>query len=288
MLLNSDLSRTTFSTSKAALFGLAGLAIIGFSNPVVAQENKVVAKVGAIEITLGDLDQAVTDLAQQLQNVPEAQRRARALDTLVDVYSLAQKATAEGLDKDPVVKRQLALLRARALHNNYFQNKIRPTIKDEAIKARYEKEVAGAETPQEVSARHILVKTEEEAKEIINELDGGADFVELAKAKSTGPSGANGGDLGYFGAGRMVPAFEQAAFAMEKGQYTKEPVKTQFGYHIIKVEDKRSQPAPTFEATKDQIQQLLMTEAYAETIKKTREEIGVQILDESLKVPENN
>ena len=288
MLQNYTSSKFLTSSSKAALMGIAGMLIVGFSTPVFAQENKVVAKVGAMEITMGDLDQAVRDLAQQLKDVPEAQRKARALDTLVDIFSLAQKAEAEGLEKDPETKRQLALLRARALHNSYFQKNIRPTVSEDAVKQRYDKEVVGAERQVEVSARHILVKTEEEAKAIIKELEGGADFIELAKAKSTGPSGANGGDLGYFGAGKMVPAFEKAAFALEKGAFTKEAVKTQFGYHIIKAEDKREQPAPAYEQVKSQIQQLLMTEAYAAAIKKTREDIGVEIMDEGLKVPENN
>ena len=141
-------------------------------------------------------------------------------------------------------------------------------------------------TPQqEVSARHILVKTEEEAKVIIKDLEAGKDFIELAKEKSTGPSGPNGGDLGFFGPGRMVPEFEQAAFKLEKGAFTKEPVKTQFGFHIIRVDEKRDQPKPTYEQSKQQIRQLMLTEAYGKAIEQSRTEVGVELLDESLKLP---
>jgi peptidyl-prolyl cis-trans isomerase C len=111
------------------------------------------------------------------------------------------------------------------------------------VKARYEQEVAAVPPEEEISARHILLETEEEAKALITELDAGKDFAELAKEKSTGPSAGNGGDLGYLTKGRMVPEFEAAAFALTPGQYGKEPVKTQFGWHVIKVEERRETSA---------------------------------------------
>ena len=286
MTLIQTTARTSFLTSKSALLGLTGLVALSFGGFALAQDAKVVAKAGAIEITAADLDQAMIDMRGDLQRIPEPQRRARALDTLIDIHILAQKAQKDGMDADPTMKRRLALLRARALHNGYFQKNVQPGVTEEQIKARYDKEVGSAVREQEVSARHILVKTEEEAKAIIAELAGGADFIELAKTKSTGPSGANGGDLGFFGKGRMVPAFEVAAFKLAKGEYTKEPVKTNFGYHIIKVDDKRDQPAPTLEASRKDLRQLLLTEAYGEAVKGGRAELGVEIMDPSLKLPE--
>ena len=130
------------------------------------------------------------------------------------------------------------------------------------------------------------MKTEEEAKAIIEEVKGGADFIELAKTKSTGPSGPQGGDLGFFGPGRMVPEFEKAAFALEAGGITDTPVKTQFGFHVIKVDEVRDTPLPTFEQSKEQLRQLVLTEAYAEAIKTGRESVGAEVLDDSLKLPE--
>jgi len=159
----------------------------------------------------------------------------------------------------------------------------RTNISDEEVKARFEKEIAAIEPEQELRARHILVKTAEEANAIIAELDGGADFVELAKTKSTGPSGPQGGDLGFFGKGQMVPPFEAAAFALEAGAYTKAPVQTQFGFHVIKLEEKRDRPLPKFEEVQDQMRQVVLRERYLETVKEARSLSNVEILDEELK-----
>ncbi|MBT5297433.1 MAG: hypothetical protein HOB37_00240 [Rhodospirillaceae bacterium] len=133
-------------------------------------------------------------------------------------------------------------------------------ITEDAVRARYDKMVAGKSGAEEVHARHILVKTEDEAKAIIKDLKGGADFETLAKEKSTGPSGPNGGDLGFFAKGQMVPAFEKAAFGMDKGEVTDEAVKTQFGYHVIKVEAKRKSEAPSFEKMEQQLRTELSQE----------------------------
>ncbi len=276
-------SRAFYPALATSAF-VAGM--LAFSSLATAQDAKVVAKVGDAEITSADVDQAAKDLAQQFANFPEDQRRARVLDSLIDINVLAQKAKMEGLADSEELKRRIALLQAQALHNAYFNTKVRPTVSEEAMKQRFDAETGNAKPEKEISARHILVKTEDEAKAIIVELDGGADFVELAKTKSTGPSGPNGGDLGYFGAGRMVPEFEKAAFALEKGGYTKEPVKTQFGFHIIKVEDMRDKPLPTFEASKAQLQQVMLSEAYAKAVEENRKSVGVEILDDSLKLPQ--
>ena len=246
----------------------------------------VVARVGEREITNADLDQALADMAQQFRSFPEAERRARALDSIIDIHVLAGEARKIGLDKQEALARRIDFLTERALHNAFFQTNIAPSVSDEDLRKRYDAEVAKTTPEQEVRARHILVKTEDEAKAIIAALDGGADFETLAKEKSTGPSGPQGGDLGYFQRGRMVPEFEKAAFAMEAGAYTKEPVKTQFGFHVIKVEDKRDRPLPTFEQTKDRLRQLVLTERYAEAVQAGRTAANVEVTDESLKLPE--
>ncbi|MEM1040615.1 MAG: peptidylprolyl isomerase [Pseudomonadota bacterium] len=280
--MKTFLLRTATATSLLALVAAAPMAA-----PAFAQESPVLAKVGDRTITQADLDQALKDMGQQFANFPEAQRKARALDSLIDIHVLAAKAEKEGLLDDAETKRRLDLLRNRALHNGYFETKVQPTVDEASMKARYDKEIGSATPEQEVSARHILVKTEEEAKAIIAELDGGADFVELAKTKSTGPSGPKGGELGFFGKGRMVPEFETAAFALEKGAYTKQPVKSQFGYHVIRVDDKRDKPLPSYEASKQQLRQVMLSEAYAAAVKAAREEVGAEVLDDSLKLPAN-
>lgn len=267
---------------------VAGAFAVSASALIAPAQAQVVAKVGDREITAADVDQAAKDLAQQFANVPQGERRARVLESLIDFNALSILAEQEGLDNDDELKRRLALLRARALHNDYFIKKIQPSVTDEMVRARYEKEIAGLTPEQQLKARHILVKTEDEAKAIIAELEGGADFAELAKAKSTGPSGPRGGDLGTFGKGQMVPAFESAAFALEKGAFSKQPVQTQFGFHVILVEDKIDQPLPTFEQSQQQLRQVLLSEAYAEAVKASREKLGVNVLDESLKLPAQN
>jgi peptidyl-prolyl cis-trans isomerase C len=136
---------------------------------------------------------------------------------------------------------------------------------------------------EEIRARHIIVNTEEEAKAIIAELDAGGDFEAIAKEKSQDGAAAQGGDLGYFGKGRMVPEFEQAAFALEVGSYSKEPVKTQFGWHVVKVEDKRNAEPPAFEQVQHQFRSLLLREAYFDAVSKLRDEAKVEITDSALK-----
>jgi peptidyl-prolyl cis-trans isomerase C len=186
-------------------------------------------------------------------------------------------------DETEEFKRLMAFQRDRALHNAIFKANVVDPVSDADIKARYEQEVAATPPEEEISARHILVETEEEAKALIAELDAGKDFAELAKEKSTGPSAAQGGDLGYFTKGRMVPEFEAAAFALNKGEYGKEPVKTQFGWHVIKVEDRRETAPPAFEEVADQVRQLVMRERYAELIRTARSETEIDVLDPNLK-----
>jgi peptidyl-prolyl cis-trans isomerase C len=157
-------------------------------------------------------------------------------------------------------------------------------ITDAEIQARYDKEIAATPPVNEVHARHILVKTKEEADAIIKQLDGGADFQKLANEHTADPSGkTNGGDLGYFGPGQMVPEFEKAAAGLEVGAYSKEPVQTQFGWHIIKVEDKRAQQPPAFDKVKEQVKSLLIRDKYFALVKEARANAKVDIPDADLK-----
>ena len=143
-------------------------------------------------------------------------------------------------------------------------------------------EIAAMPAKNEVRARHILVKTEDEAKAIIKKLEGGAKFEDLAKENSTDGSAAQGGDLGYFGEGMMVPEFEKAAFALDVGAFTKEPVKSQFGYHIIKLEDKRQQQPPAFDQVKDQVRSIIIRDKYIEMVKKLRDAAKISYEDEAV------
>src|SRR5690606_19691558 len=176
--------------------------------------------------------------------------------------------------------RRMALLRERALHSAYIEETIAGSVTDEQVRARYDEQVSQMPASEEIRARHIIVDTEDEAKAIIAELDAGGDFEAIAKEKSKDGAAAQGGDLGYFSKGRMVPEFEEAAFAMEVGAHSKEPVKTQFGFHVLKVEDKRNVAPPAFEQVSQQFRSLLLREAYFDAVNTLREAATVEISDQ--------
>ena len=272
------LKNRTLAAAALLLFTTAAL-------PVLAEEtaDPVVAKVGGVEILKSEIDLAVTGLDPQLANLPDAQKRVAALSSVIDIKLLAADASKEGLQDDATFKQRIAYLTDRELHNAYFKKHVVDAVTPDEVKARYEAEIAKIEPQDEVRARHILVKTEDEAKAVIADLDGGKDFVELAKEKSTDPNKSEGGDLGFFGKGRMVPEFEAVAFTLEPGTYTKEPVKTQFGFHVIKVEEKRKQQPPALEQVEGQVRQIVMRDKYVELLEKAKADAGVEIADPELK-----
>ena len=270
------LAHKTFSRSfrSCAVAAVAGALLV---IPATAQDSDVVAVVDGSEITKTQMEWTRELVGPGLDQVPEAQREKVLLSILVEIRLLANAAKAEGMESSDSFKTRLEWLKLQALRDAYVAEKINADITDEKVKAQYDKLVGSAAPQQEVRARHILVKTEDEAKALIKELDGGGDFVELAKAKSTGPSGPNGGDLGYFTRGRMVPSFEKAAFALKPGEHTKEPVKSQFGYHVIKVEDTRTQQPPAFEQVKANVRTSLETEQLRAAMKALREKAKIEM-----------
>jgi peptidyl-prolyl cis-trans isomerase C len=252
--------------------------------PAPVDPNAVVATVNGKPITEADLTLAEGELSQQFARLPADQRRAAALSAAIEIKVLAAKAVTDGLDKDAEFQRRAAFLQERALHGEMIEKEVVEKVTDADVRARYDKEIAAQPPVNEVHARHILVKTKEEAEAIIKQLDGGADFQKLANEHTTDPSGkTSGGDLGYFGPGQMVPEFEKAAMALEPGAYTKEPVQTQFGWHVIKVEDKRPQQPPAFEQVQDQARSAVIREKYFALVKEARAAAKVEIPDEALK-----
>jgi peptidyl-prolyl cis-trans isomerase C len=263
---------------------LATSALIGAPVAAFADDAAVIATVDGQTVTDADITMALQDLAQQFERVPEEQRRAAALQALIEIRLTAAKGRADGVDQSEDFKRQQAFLNDRVLHQAVIDKDVAGTVTDADIRARYDKEVADRPAENEVKARHILVKTEDEAKKLIAELDGGADFLKVASEHTTDPSGKeSGGDLGWFGAGMMVPEFEKAAFELTPGSYTKTPVKSQFGFHIIKLEDKRVKQPPEFDGVKDQVRAVLIRERYVAMIEEMRKTAKVEIKDEALK-----
>jgi peptidyl-prolyl cis-trans isomerase C len=252
--------------------------------PAVPDPAAVVATIEGVAVTEADLTLAEGELGQQFAQLPPEQRRAAALSAIIEIRLLAAKAVEKGLDKDADFQRRLSFLQSRALHSELVDKEIADKVTEEAVRAYYDKKISETPPVNEVKARHILVKAEEEALEIIKQLDGGAKFEDLANQHTTDPSGkTSGGDLGYFGPGQMVPEFEKAAFALEIGAYTKEPVESQFGWHIIKVEDKRAQQPPPFEEVRDQFRQAVFREMYFALVKEIRAAAKVEIADPALK-----
>jgi peptidyl-prolyl cis-trans isomerase C len=290
-----------FRRASLASLGLAiGLSALAVS-PLAAQETKpadaaaapapapvdpnaVIATVDGKPITEADLTLAEGELSRQFAQLPAEQRRAAALSAAIEIKVLSAKAIADGLDKDPEFQRRVAVLQQRALHGELVEKEVVGKITDAEIRARYDKEIAAQPPVNEVHARHILVKTKEEADAIVKKLDAGEDFQKLANENTKDPSGkTNGGDLGFFGPGQMVPEFEKAAMALEVGKYTKEPVQTQFGWHIIKLEDKRQQQPPAFDQVKDQAKSAVIRDKYFEAVKEARKAAKVEIPDENLR-----
>ena len=267
------------------LAAAASLAVLSLNTVAVAEDkpDPVVATVGGVEIRESELKIAISNLDPQLAKLPDDQKKVAALSATIDVNVLSKVAADENLRDTQEYKQRMHFLDIRELHNAYFRKHVLEAVTDDEVKARYEKEIAALPPQEEVHARHILVKTEDEAKAVIAALDGGKDFAELAKEKSSDPSKSEGGDLGYFKKGQMVPEFEAAAFALEKGQYTKTPVKSQFGFHVIKVEDKRTAAPPPLEQVNTQVRQMVMQDKYLGLLKAAKEKATIVVADPELK-----
>jgi len=204
-----------------------------------AQEDPVVATVNGIKIVRSEIEEARLRLPQRLSNVPLQSVLGMLVNSLVDTKLVAAEARKINLHNDKKIRQQLHRLEEQVLERAFLASYIEKRITEEALAEHYEKLVVANISKEEVHARHILLETEAQAREVIKELEGGADFAELARARSTGPSASKGGDLGFFAEGQMVPAFSKAAFALKKGEMTTDPVQTQFGWHVIKSEDRR-------------------------------------------------
>jgi peptidyl-prolyl cis-trans isomerase C len=275
--------RPAFSSAglRANALGLiatAMLAIVSL-NPVRAADDPVVAKVQGVEIHESDLAMAEEDMGQTVQQMQGEAKRDYIITYLADVILAAQAAEAKKVSDQKEFKSRMAFIRNKLLMETLLQDVGKAAVTDTEMKKVYEEAVKQAGDEQEVRARHILVPTEDEAKAILAEVKKGTDFAELAKQKSKDPgAAAEGGDLGYFTKEQMVPAFSEAAFKLNKGEVS-EPVKTQFGWHIIKVEDKRAKPVPAFDQVRPQVENFVMQRAQAAYIAKLRADGKIERMD---------
>ena len=251
------------------------------ASPAPPASDPVIAKVNGVEIRESDLAMAEEDVGQnqQLQALTGDARRDYLVSYLADVILAAKAAEGKKVADQKDFKSRLAFIRKKLLMETLLQQEGKAALTPDATKKVYEEAVKSMGNEQEVRARHILVPTEDEAKAILAEVKKGTDFAELAKQKSKDPgAAAEGGDLGYFGKDQMVPEFAETAFKLDKGQVS-DPVKTQFGWHIIKVEDTRTKPVPEFAQVKDQVETYVVRKAQADYIHKLQESAKIERLD---------
>jgi len=274
MKLLSFFVRPASAGASLSAFALVA-ALVALPVPVRAQDDPVVARVNGTDIRQSDLTMAEEDLGGNIpQMTPEAKREY--LITFVgDMLLVAKAAEAKKVAESNEFKQKLAYTRTKLLMESYLQSEAKAAVTDAELRKVYDEAIGQMKAEPEVRARHILVETEDEAKAVIADLKKGMDFAELAKTKSKDPGSADGGDLGYFTKDQMVPEFSDVAFKLDKGQLS-DPVKSQFGWHVIKVEDKRTRQPPEFEKVKDQLENFVVRRQQSALITKLRAEGKVE------------
>ncbi len=279
--MRSHRNRAAATACAAPLLLWAALLVVAL--PASAQEtpaadDPVEAVVNGQEIRRSDVIESAKSLPpayqQQIDQIYPA-----LVERLIDLTLLLEEGRRRDLGAEPEVKERVAHYEDQVVREILLDRQVKEGMTEEAVKARYDQFVAEFQPQAEIHARHILVATEDEAKAIIAELDGGGDFAAIATAKSidTG-SGAQGGDLGFFTADQMVPEFSQAAFALEPGAHSAAPVQSQFGWHVIKVEEKRDTQPPSFEEARPEIENQLSQELVNDLVTRLRADADIQLM----------
>ena len=265
---------------RVALAGAFTIGLIhGHASLAQTAQDSVIAIVNGKTILTSDMTMFQNSLPENYRRVDINLLLPQLLEGLIDGRLLAQAALEAGMMDDPTVKRRLAYVTNDVLQQTYLDQLLAEEITEQRIRETYEATIPTQPGEEEISARHILLEDEGAARAVIGELDAGGDFAALAKTHSTGPSGAGGGDLGYFTRQQMVAAFAEAAFALNPGEYTKDPIKTQFGWHVIKVEDRRVTPPPTFEESQAEIGQQLAQEFVRDLMANLRDTAEISRFD---------
>ena len=282
---NGSVSMTVQATIRRGGAAVALATLLAFATlpqPVFAAEaaaDAVVARVNGTEITEADLSQAALDFRDQIAQLPEDQRRTQLIQHLIDTKLAARAAETDGLDKDPAVQRRLQTVRDRTLQLEYVRTKVLASVTDEALHKRFDDVLKTFVPKDQYQAAHILVKTEDEAKAIIADLDKGGDFAAIAKEKSLDPgSAAKGGELGFFDPQQMVKPFGDAVVALKIGTYTEAPIQSQFGWHVIKLEATRKESPPAFEQVAPQLRQEMISELFASSMQGLRASAKIEIV----------
>ncbi len=268
----------------------SSLALMMAAVPAMAQQKQaaapaaggdpIVAKVNGQILYRSDVEIALRTAPAQVQQAPLEKVYPQILGSMINALLLSQAGKTAKVDQNPVVKAQIQATQTELVADAYVASISRSQISEAKLRAAYDDYAKQAPQQEEISARHILVPTEQEAKDIIEQLKKGADFATLAKDKTTDPSGkSNGGDLGYFTKQDMVPEFANVAFALKKGEYTQTPVKTQFGWHVIKLEDRRQGKAGTYEQVAPEIAQRMTQQIVASKLQELRTAGKIEVFD---------
>ncbi len=273
--------KTRFAPIALAV-ALAGSVSVPFITSAAAQD-KVVATINGKNITDADLAVADSEIGQDMGTIPPDQKRMSLLEFLIDNQLFADAAEGDKLGEGPAFESRVNYLKRRALRELYFEKVIKASVSDADAKKLYDDQVKLLKPEEEVQARHILVESEDKAKELAEKIKGGGKFEDMAKENSKDPgSKDDGGNLGYFGHGQMVPQFEEVVFKMQKGDVSA-PVQTQFGWHLIKVEDKRVKAPPAFDVVKDRILQSLLLQKASKAAVDLRAKAKIEYVDADMK-----
>ncbi len=263
----------TFSLARTGAVALGIVLMV--PQAFAADKDAVVATVNGSEIHESQLREIVASLPPQVQGQATIRQLA---EYAVNNKLVTDDARKEGLGNDPELKKALKLAEEQLLRQAWAKKRASAPISDDVLKKRYDELIVGYKPQEEVRAHHILVETEDQAKAIIADLRSGGSFEDIAKAKSKDPSAAkNGGDLGFFSKGQMVPEFADAAYALKIGEVTSQPVKSQFGFHVIRVDEKRMSTAPAFADAKEDVRRQVAQQAVQDQLKALRDKAKVDI-----------
>lgn len=247
---------------------------------VVRQGNPVVAKVDGHDITRVDVFNFIQLLPPQVQQLPAGQVYPMALEQVINTRLIQNKAEASNVEQTDEFKHELAMAKQQIARNVFVENVIDEKLSDAELKKQYNQLIGNMPTTEERKASHILVATKEAADDVLKRINEGANFNDIAKTESTDPTAAqNAGDLGWFTKDAMIPEFAQAAFAMKKGEISKTPVQTQFGWHVIKMDDVRTQPKPSFEQVKPALEMQARRETLEKMVNDWRDAANIEVFD---------
>lgn len=262
---------------------LATVAVVLVSVPAFAASSDVLARMEGKDITRGNVESFIKDMPPQIKALPPAILEPMALDQLINDQLILNAAKAEDIQNSKEFKKREAELKDQLIREVYIKDRIDSKVTESAMKEEYSK--LRRENPEdtEYEARHMLVDSKENAEDLIKQVNDGADFAKLAGKNNKGPEKEKGGELGYITAREVVPEFGDALKKMKVGEVMQQPVKTQFGWHVIQLENKRKREMPKYEAVKEQLRQQVMQKYAREEIEKLRKDAKVEVFADNLK-----